>query len=378
MKDWQLGYDLELLKTLKRVVAYDYKPYVFGAFGIPNERDIATALSKGQVLKTKENDTIAIYQTYNAKSSVTDFTQTDIPIQKGWVFIKHLAGSQKEKLLSFLIGNINGPLLIEIFDEDEFAKTLIKKLGFEYITTKIAASSDLKGIYCKNVRINYQLPEAEKINIKLLDGQFLSPAQMGKVRDELKQYSQWANHYSSYNKRQSWSAFALRGYDPADPDFIIKPAEMSKKYKEENPERMKAKSQWTEIAKMFPETLAIINSRFFGAIPDRVRFMRLTKGNGELARHADITDREAGVLPNKVVRLHIPIYTNNGVIFQSWSHEGKKSIINMQEGSLWYIDVRKPHTAVNNGDQDRVHLVMDFYSNEQLTEFICNGFRQIH
>ena len=372
MQSWQLGYDLELLKRLKRVMTSEYKPYVFGAFGIPNERDIATALSKAQVLKTKENDTLAIYQTYTSKSQITDFTQNSVDILKGWVFIKHLAGSQKEKLLSFLIDNIKGPLLIEIFDEDASAKMLVKNMGFQYVTTKISASSDLKGIYCRNVEITYQLPEAEKINIKMLKDEFLTAPMMKAVRDELKKFNQWANHYSSYNKRQSWSAFALRGYDPSDPDFIIKPAEMSKKYKGENPDRMKAKSQWTEISKMFPKTLEIINGGFFGAIPDRVRFMKLTKGNGELSRHADITDREAGVMPNKVVRLHIPIYTNNGVIFQSWSHEGKKSLVNMKEGSLWYIDVRKPHTAVNNGDQDRVHLVMDFYSNKELTSFIAS------
>jgi hypothetical protein len=148
---------------------------------------------------------------------------------------------------------------------------------------------------------------------------------------------------------------------------------MSKKWKEENAEMLRKKSDWTNIADKFPITKELVSRRFGGAVPDRVRFMRLTKGNGELSRHADITDREAGVQAGRVVRLHIPIYTNPKVIFQSWSHKGHKVEANMTEGSLWYLDVRKPHTAVNHGEEDRVHLVMDFYSSEELSNAIIHG-----
>lgn len=368
MTSWQKGYDIEMLKTLKKVFQKDYKPYVFGAFGMPNERDIADALSKGQVVKTS-NDTIAIYQIYSAKSKFTDFTQTSINIQSGWLYIKHIAGAQREKILTYFIEKVKTPMLLEIFDEDLELKNLVEALGFKYVTTKIAASSDLKGIYCRNVDINYSLPDVEKINIKQLSKKFLSDSQLNSIRQELANYSSWANHYSSYNKRQSWSAFSIRGYEPADANFIIKPNEMSQKWKQENAEKLVTKSSWTDIADMFPETKKIVEL-FFNAVPDRVRFMKLTKGKGELSRHADITDKEAGVMPDKVVRLHIPIQTNKNVIFQSWSHKGEKTVANMKEGSLWYLDVRKPHTAVNHGEEDRIHLVMDFYSNEALTNFI--------
>lgn len=372
MNSWQQGYELDLLKALKKAFKEDYKPYVFGAFGMPNERDIATALSKGQVIKTVENDSLAIYQRYTAKSRVSDFTQDGFEIKPGYFFIKHIAGPQKEKLLNYLVSAIPGPILLEIFDENLELRAYAESLGFKYITTKIAASSDLKGIYAKNVEIPYSLPQEENINIKELNATFLSPQEMEEIRKELQEFSSWANHYSSYNKRQSWSAFAIRGYDVQDPNFIIKPGEMSQGWKKENPERAAAKSMWTEASEKFPKTKEIVEKRFQGATPDRVRFMRLTKGKGELSRHADITDREAGVQPGRVVRLHIPIYSNPDVIFQSWHHRGEKSVVNMKEGSLWFLDVRKPHTAVNNGDADRVHLVMDFYSTQGLTDLIKN------
>lgn len=374
MQAWQQGYDLSMLKALKSAVKNDYKKYVFGAFGMPNERDIATALVKNQVIKTKENDSILIHQHYQTKSRITDFTQTVIPIEAGTFFVKHLAGPQKEKLLKYYCDELRGkPLMIEIFDEDERMVEMVKMLGFTYITTKISASSDLKGIYQRDANVKYRLAMGEDIHLKQINSKWLSNQALESIRQELANYTSWADHYSSYNKRQSWSAFALRGYDTQDPNFIIKPHEMSKKWKEENAEMLRKKSDWTNIADKFPITKELVSRRFGGAVPDRVRFMRLTKGNGELSRHADITDREAGVQAGRVVRLHIPIYTNPKVIFQSWSHKGHKVEANMTEGSLWYLDVRKPHTAVNHGEEDRVHLVMDFYSSEELSNAIIHG-----
>lgn len=370
MNDWQQGYEIELLKTLKKVVQKDYKPYVFGAFGMPNERDIATAFVKGQVLKSKENDTIIIYQVYKAKSRITDFTQNNIDILPGWVYIKHIAGLQKEKLLRHILNNIKRPILLEIFDEDKKVKELVESLGFKYVTTKIAASSDLKGVYRYGVDLKYNLEKGEDIHIKEINNNFLSEEDHKQIKNELQSFTNWQDHYSSYNKRQSWSAFAIRGYDPENPNFIIKPNEMSIKWKQENESLLAKKSEWTNAAKNFPFTKKIVETRFNGATPDRVRFMRLTKGKGELARHADITDKEAGIQKGKVVRLHIPIYTNKDVIFNSWSHKGNRITAHMTERSLWYLDVRKPHTAVNNGEEDRVHLVIDFYVSEGLSSLI--------
>lgn len=373
MENWQQGYELELLKGLKKVVQKDYKPYVFGAFGLPNERDIASALLKEQVLKTKENDTIAIYQQYTAKSSITDFTQNSFPILSGWTYIKHLAGTQKEKLLNYFIQHIQSPILLEIFDEDIEVRELVQRLGFKYITTKIAASSDLKGIYSYQVNVEYKLAEGEDINVKEINNQFLTLNELNNIKAELQNFTSWEDHYSSYNKRRSWSAFAIRGYNQTDPNFIIKPHEMSKKWKKENEELLTNKSEWTVASDKFAFTQKLVETKFFGSTPDRVRFMRLTKGKGELARHADITDKEAGIQKGKVVRLHIPIYTNPKVIFNSWTHKGERTVLNMSEGSLWYLDVRKPHTAVNQGDEDRIHLVIDFYASEQLSLLIKNN-----
>jgi hypothetical protein len=178
----------------------------------------------------------------------------------------------------------------------------------------------------------------------------------------------FGSHNSSYNKRRSWTAFALRGYVPENPSFIIKPAEMSKKWKEDNPELLKAEARNTVLADDFPFTMGIVN-RIEGE-KDRVRFMRLS-GNGELTRHADITDREAGVQIGNVVRLHIPIVTRKEILFSGWNLNGTKSQLHFAQGALCYLDQRKPHAVFNPSKKDRIHLVIDCRCTEGLRKLIA-------
>jgi len=371
MKEWQNGYELPYLKQLRSIFKTEYKPYCFGAFGIPNERDLATWLKDDQVVMTAEKDTLLIFKQYNAKSSIKDFTGSRILVERGDVVIKHIAGKQKQKVFNYIMDQLKGyRVLVQVFEEHEEHMKLIKDHKLNFISTKIAASSDLIGIYATKENHPYKLAKGEEIHIKSLVPKFLTNSQLKQVREELESFSSWADHYSGYNKRQSWSAFGLRGYDK-DPNFIIKPGEMSQKWKRENPEKLVAKSDWTDIIDKFPYTKSLLEKfPLKGSKLDRVRFMRLKSGKGELSRHADITDREAGVQPGSVVRLHIPIITNDKVIFHSWSHRGDKKAYNMKEGSLTYLDVRKPHTATNTGDQDRIHLVIDLYASEELTKHI--------
>ena len=315
MKDWQKGYEIEYLKKLKEIIKSEIKPHCYGAFGIPNERDLATCLEKDQVVVTKEKDTILIFQQYKAKSSFKDFTGERIEIRSGDIFIKHFAGRQKERILNHVLESTKGRrVFVEIFEEIKDSRDLMERFMLNFITTKIASSSDLKGIYWTGEDHEYDLMKGEEIHCKELDPKFLSKKDLDQVRKELINYTSWADHYSGYNKRQSWSAFSLRGYDQ-DPNFIVKPGEMSKKWKGENPKRLTDNSDWTEIIDKFPITKSILErSPLKGATPDRIRFMRLKSGKGELSRHADITDREAGIQKGRVVRLHIPIITNKDVI----------------------------------------------------------------
>lgn len=55
-------------------------------------------------------------------------------------------------------------------------------------------------------------------------------------------------------------------------------------------------------------------------------------------------------------RIHIPIITNPDCIFTV----GEESI-NMKEGEIWEMNNdKKKHSVHNNGDDDRVHLIIDW------------------
>ena len=42
----------------------------------------------------------------------------------------------------------------------------------------------------------------------------------------------------------------------------------------------------------------------------------------------------------------------------------------MQVGGCYYLDIRKPHSAINNGNQVRTHLVIDCVANEKIRSLI--------
>jgi hypothetical protein len=95
--------------------------------------------------------------------------------------------------------------------------------------------------------------------------------------------------------------------------------------------------------------------------------MRLRAKGGELARHADITDREAGTADGMIARFHIPIVTSPAVRFSAWTERGERIDTQWPEGALCYLDQRKPHTVTNSDPElARVHLVIDAISNADI------------
>ena len=109
---------------------------------------------------------------------------------------------------------------------------------------------------------------------------------------------------------------------------------------------------------------------------ERVRILKLSKGEGELERHTDIQDRDAGLNDGQWARLHFPLQTNKNVIFTQWNTDGTETTTRMRLNELWYLDMRKPHTAVNFGEEDRYHLVIDVRSNERLRHWLRKSLRK--
>jgi hypothetical protein len=379
---WQKGYPLEQLKAFAELFRECHKQFVFGAFGLLKERDVASALSERKLIYTLGDRPAAAALFFVTKVPTVqhDFAQRRIEIPPRTLVIKSLAvrdksegrrmlGTllQRSRDLSYPIGNHQ--VWCEIFEEDATAKALMADYEFTYVATKVAASSDLKGVYVRG-RVS-PLPPPDQLEVPSvigLPGELLDKAEQKIIREELTFYESdpkiWEQHYSSYNKRQSWTAFSLRGFKPEDPGFIIKPAEMSKQWKEENHDLLENVCEATPAAEFFPKTLQIIE-RYLPQKKERVRFMRLAPG-GELTRHADITDREAGTREGKIMRMHIPIVTNPDCLFRTMGLRGDGHETHFKERGLYYLDTRKPHAVKNGGSVARIHLVIDTVSDERL------------
>jgi hypothetical protein len=94
-----------------------------------------------------------------------------------------------------------------------------------------------------------------------------------------------------------------------------------------------------------------------------VRFLRLKAGS-VIKEH---TDLNLGYEDGEV-RLHIPVETNPAVEFVLG---GKR--IAMNPGEVWYHNFNLPHSVVNKGDRDRIHLVVDCFLNDWLRELILTA-----
>ena len=381
LKDWQQGIALTCLQHIKGMFLA-YKPYAFGRFGVPNEAEIADMIvsKEGHELLADDGTTVVafLHGKIAKRNSVKQlFPERKLTIQKNDYVIKHLIFPSvlpDATLLKWLASLTTADTLwLETHTEDLEKLKQLHRLGFKDVGVQISASSELKTILCRTT-LTIGVPQLKVIDTATLEE--LSPtfAATPILQDILKELDRyvinggWANHYSSYNIRQSWSAISLKGYSE-DPAFIVKPAEMSKKWKEENASLLQNAVVETSAFLAFPSVHTLLNK--LGCETQRIRFMRVRAEDGGLSRHADITDKEAGATVGKIARLHIPIQTNPECLFKAWDLDGTPRSEHLPSGSLWYLDTRKPHAVSNkHGSLDRIHLVVDAVVNAGLEDWI--------
>lgn len=154
----------------------------------------------------------------------------------------------------------------------------------------------------------------------------------------------WLEHYDPTLSR-GWKAIPL----------------VSQHGKMDGPESQR----WGDIAE-FRRTPVVDRLPYFRSILDafdcpqgRVRILQLAPGAG-IGLHRDVAEEAAGFAFNKV-RLHVPIETNDKVVF----HLGGR-LIQMAPGRLYYCDFTQPHFVRNDGPTPRFHLVLDLLVNDFL------------
>jgi hypothetical protein len=266
---------------------------------------------------------------------------------------------------------------LHVFEEDTASTLFAFELGFHKVGVKFTSFAEIIGIYFKPCTVGlfagdalrlrkFPVPATELLTcVPLMKRIELPPISASEIANTI-DVLEFANHYSNYNASKSWSAVALRGYSD-DSACILKPAEMNEKWQVEN-SRKSWRLQWTQLVDAFAGV-----KPFCAQLCDdidtqiqRVRLMKLAPAGGELERHTDQVDKETGTRAGQFLRIHVPVATNDRVIFTTWNCDGCASKTNMKVGEAWYLDTRKPHQAINGGDSDRIHLVIDVQSNEKL------------
>ena len=376
MKPWQKGIHLEDLLEHEKIWTR-YNEVCLSPFLEMKKNHIAAAIDDDTYLCGHEWAIKS--RILKVKTKINMYSAYDIPIasvEKGDRVVDKIVFNQPEAIVNVLRSYTEDTFLF-IHEEVGVDRFVVKQAGYKKVGIKINTFGDIQGVYFKEFQPsvfghrefpeqNMMLPVEKLVLIKTNIPDVSNICDIIAQRVEMMDY-EFTNHYSNYNKDKSWSAISLRGYSP-EWSFITKPAEMSKKWKEENKD-VEFKLQDTELRKMFPEVEELL--RWLPGEPHRIRFMNLSPGGGELQRHTDQVDPDAGVNDLKLMRFHFPIVTNKDVIFNQWDWHAELVEAHMQVGECWYLDVRKPHRAINGGTDMRTHLVVDVEANDEVRALIC-------
>jgi len=160
---------------------------------------------------------------------------------------------------------------------------------------------------------------------------------------------EWIDHFVEQNYEGTWAVIPLRGPKEANhPVTMIYSDPTCSEF---------AGTPFLDACPYFREVLSS-----FQCPVNAARLMRLTP-NSIIKEHTDYNLS----LEDGDARIHVPITTNSGVEFRL---NGR--MVDMNEGDCWYLRLSDPHSVVNRGQEDRVHLVIDVTVNQWLADLIAD------
>lgn len=369
IENWQKGFELsELLAVLPKFDAYNR--FALGPFVTVGKHHVADFLHKNEL---HELDNLLVYrkQIVKAASTIRIFPNRNILgiKEKGDIFVSKISlindsENENNHKIRKHFSEIGENIWFECMAEDRKLCSIIDTFA-ERIGTKVDTFGNLQAYFFRGVRSHSKNSSLERITISELKIQKNILPLVESIQTKLKILPEFANHHSNYNKKKSWSAISLQGYS-SDVSFIGSPNEKRIREKAIEPFLL----QETELMKDFHEVQELIS--LIGGQVERVRFMKLKSGEGELTRHTDLEDKVFGLNDGDVMRIHFPIVTNPDVKFSMWNLDGVEENHQMKIGKGYFLDTRKPHSAINAGDEERTHLVIDAYTNETLLGLLTN------
>ena len=170
---------------------------------------------------------------------------------------------------------------------------------------------------------------------------------------------------TKYTKGNDWTAISLYGYGSKITD-ILKPGVLKSSV------NIDEQLQWTSLHEATPLNPVFKILENLPCKYERVRFMKLEAGK-IIGRHSDKIDKDLGFDDGQIIRIHVPIRTNDDVVFSLYESPRAKVAYeyNLKIGHYYYMDVTKPHAVRNMSEVDRIHLVVDCYVNDSLRTMVA-------
>ena len=170
---------------------------------------------------------------------------------------------------------------------------------------------------------------------------------------------------TKYTKGNDWTAISLYGYGSKITD-ILKPGVLKSSVSVDE------QLQWTSLHEATPLNPVFKILENLPCKYERVRFMKLDAGK-VIGKHSDKIDKDLGFDDGQIMRIHVPIRTNDDVVFSLFESPRAKVAheYNLKTGHYYYMDVTKPHAVRNMSEVDRIHLVVDCYVNDALRTMVA-------
>lgn len=144
---------------------------------------------------------------------------------------------------------------------------------------------------------------------------------------------EWPNHFNARDYNGQWTSIALRSASGTETDIVSVPG----LHKYQDTPLLDACTYFRHVVETFR------------CDKETVRLLRLGAGS-VIHEHAD----PGAAYADGFFRVHIPITSNDATRFLVDRHE-----LTMLPGECWYANFSLPHSVRNDGDTDRVHLVLD-------------------
>lgn len=349
-----------------RVMAGYAKHFHAGAFATPLARDIKPAELRWWQAEPGQATT-AIVRRLDRPLRRRDWTGRPIIIDAGCLIAEHVARTPE------------GPLYDDMFDEvdyvfshieDEALTAVLRKAGFVVAATQITAASEI--ITCWGAVTGHGEDPADLVTAAAVEAPAIDEATRRETWVELAAVDSWHDDYPFYSDG-SWGQANLRSFKPDDPLWGVKPSEMPQKWQREHPESLAWRCDWTVLSEQTPALRAIVEGITWITGLERVRLMRMEgrRGNvGHLARHSDVTDRNAGTRDGQIARFHLPLVTHPSITMSVWELDGRRHDLHLEAWRLYYLDARKPHAVTNPSGLDRTHLVIDAVVDDEVRKRI--------